>query len=150
MLDITTVMDDGLDDCSGTSYDLWRFVLSETFYEQEIHWPPHGLAGTSREIYEIRKFRLTFCLETMEKTRAEFTSPEARGLQHRERWRKVLMMFCLHCGFFPHTLARYDRLVGLRTGNYRPSPVSNYTRTPRLLMYNKQQCKTVLEANGYG
>ena len=40
------------------------------FSEEEVLWPPWDLAEVLREIHEIRKFHLAFCLETMERIRA--------------------------------------------------------------------------------
>ena len=47
-------------------------VFSEiviVFSDREIFWASLDLDKELREIYEIREFRLAFCLETMEQTR---------------------------------------------------------------------------------
>jgi len=35
-----------------------------------VRWPPVGLTGALREMHKIREFRLSYCLETMERIRA--------------------------------------------------------------------------------
>ncbi|KAF9645693.1 hypothetical protein BDM02DRAFT_3189480 [Thelephora ganbajun] len=49
-------------------------VFSEivvVFSEEEVQWPPLGLAEALRGIYQVRAFRLAFCLETVEWVEAE-------------------------------------------------------------------------------
>jgi len=48
-------------------------VFSEivvVFSEDEVRWPPWGLANLLREVHKIKEFRLAFCLETTERLRA--------------------------------------------------------------------------------
>lgn len=48
-------------------------VFSEiviVFSEEEVCWPPWGLAKVLREVHEVRGFRLAFCLEIDERLKA--------------------------------------------------------------------------------
>lgn len=47
-------------------------VFSEivvVFTEEDAHWPPQGITDVLREMYGIQKFRVVFCLETLEALR---------------------------------------------------------------------------------
>jgi hypothetical protein len=52
------------------------FEIIVVFSEVEARYPPRGLAKMLREMYEIRGFRVTFCLETRE----AITVPNLRAL----------------------------------------------------------------------
>ncbi|KAF9645592.1 hypothetical protein BDM02DRAFT_3262827 [Thelephora ganbajun] len=92
-------------------------VFSEivvVFSEQDVDWQPLGLAEVLHEIYEVRKFRLAFCLETIEQVRAEDLRVLVSATQA-----DVMVGFYdfLPCPpiVFSRTVAKLDRYVGPRS-----------------------------------
>ena len=46
------------------------FEVVVIFSEEEVRRPPLGLASVLREMYEVREFRVVYCLETIERIEA--------------------------------------------------------------------------------
>lgn len=73
-----------------------------------MHWPPQGLGGVLRDMYHVKKFRVAFCLETLEK----FMAPDLHELTlETERVAALGTYDFLPCPpfVFARTKTRYDR-----------------------------------------
>jgi len=74
-----------------------------------VRWPPRGLGEVLREMYEIKEFRVDFCLETLEELRAQ--NVHQLTLEARVSAAGGAYDF-LPCPplVFSRTVTRYDRL----------------------------------------
>lgn len=87
-------------------------VFSEVlvvFSEEQVRSPPPGLGDTLREMYGIREFRVTLCLETIERTGA--SNLRALMSQTQAEVDKGSFNFLPSPPLvFSRTLTKYDRL----------------------------------------
>lgn len=80
------------------------------FSEEGIFWLPPGLADILREMYEIKPFRVAFCLETMD----EVLNSKLRALRSATRAEVARGSF----DFLPHPPVVFSRPLAKRDSRH--------------------------------
>jgi len=82
------------------------------FFEEEVRWLPAGLTGGLREMHKIREFRLSYCLETIERIMAPNQQALTRTT-HAEVCKGYFDFLSRPLVVFSHTLVKYNRFRNL-------------------------------------